>query len=77
MIDNLAIAYKPATPEKSCAFCYQSEWLDESLFCHQFDCETRQSMRCGLFIAKPRTDDELMAESYKRMIDKLAEVLGS
>jgi hypothetical protein len=75
MIEKLAVNYKPATPEKSCAKCYQSEWLEESLFCHQFDCDTRQDMACGLFIEKPQTDAELMAESYKRMMDNLEEVL--
>ena len=72
MIEKLAVNYKPATPEKSCARCYQSEWLEESLFCHQFDCDTRQDMVCGLFIRMNSKTDQAIRDLHKHGLGDIA-----
>lgn len=77
MIENLAIEYKPATQEKSCAFCYQSQRQDNALFCHQFDCDTRQDVTCGLFIRTNSKTDQAIRDLYKHGLGDIAVEIDS
>ena len=76
MIENLAVNYQVATTDKSCLVCYQAEDIFcEGLHCHQYDCMTQPDMRCGLFVRAPKKEDDLIVESFERMVKKLEEVL--
>ena len=60
-IETTAILYQPATAEKSCPLCVYSESnIATGLHCDMFDLPTRQDRRCGVFIAKRKTETEVI-----------------